>query len=91
MKERVDVVQVQRSTETDGKAKSEEVMTFEIDGNANCEDDYYLQTAQIILTVYRPKTEEEIALEHPSEIKMDENSKFYIGKHYNFAAGTLCC
>ncbi|MCD7892079.1 MAG: hypothetical protein LUG60_00125 [Erysipelotrichaceae bacterium] len=82
-------IELQRSTEAQGKVKSGEVISISINGNTDCDEDYYLQSDKIIIIYYKPKTEMEIASEHPTEIKMNEDTKYYIGKHYNFVVNTL--
>ncbi len=82
-------VKRQRSTTPSGKEKPGEVAAIAIDGDSKCDDDYYLQNADIVITVYEPKTEEEISLEHPGEIRMPESSKYYLGKSYFMAVGQL--
>lgn len=81
--------EIRRSTEANGKVKPGDLISISIDGNSDCEEDYYLRTAQIVLTYFEPKTEDEIALEHPEEIKMAETSKFYIGKNYNLVSNAF--
>ncbi|MCD8221660.1 MAG: M48 family metalloprotease [Clostridiales bacterium] len=82
-------VELIRSTETEDKAKVGDVIAISIDGDSDCDEDYYFDDAKIVLTFYEPKTEEEIAADHPTENKMIEDSKFYLGKDYNFVVNAF--
>ncbi len=82
-------VEMQRTTETTEKVKAGCVVSVMIDESADCDDDYYLQSSTIIITYYEPKTQDEIAYEHPGEICMSNNSKFFIGKHYDSVVNSL--
>ncbi|MCD7725476.1 MAG: hypothetical protein LUI12_08015 [Clostridiales bacterium] len=81
-------VEMIRSTEAE-KAKAGEVIAFSINGDVDSDEDYYLQDSKIILTFYEPKTEKEIADEHPTEIKMTEDVKFFLGKQYDFVVNNF--
>ena len=73
-------IETERLTEVHGKAKNETVVSVIIDGNEEPNDDFYKKTCSICIRYYEAKTEEEIALEHPGEVKISENAKFYVGK-----------
>lgn len=71
-----------RCMEVEGKAKAGSVVSFAINNVTECEKDYFKCDSPIVITYYEPKSDEEIALVHPGEIKLENNSKYYIGKQY---------
>lgn len=71
-----------RKTESTHKVKSGSVLTVSINDDEECKEDWYKKDSQIVLEYYEPKTEEEIALEHPGEIKMESNYKSFLGRNY---------
>lgn len=71
-----------RKTECSHKVKSGSVLTVSINDDADCKEDWYKKDSQIVLEYYEPKTEEEIALEHPGEIKMESDYKSFLGRNY---------
>ena len=48
--------------------------------------DWFPVDASVVITYYRPPTEEEIAAAHPGEIKTPDASRCYVGKNYQFVA-----
>jgi Zn-dependent protease with chaperone function len=78
-------VTIERVTETNHKVKEGGVVAVSIDGKEDCEDDWYKRSAEIILRYYAPKTMEELALEHPGEILIQDASKRFVGMNYKEA------
>lgn len=78
----IENVVIEREMEVSKKAKPETIVKVNINDQEDCPDDYYQRDSDIELIFYRPKTDEEISLEHPNEIKMTKSSKEYLGKDY---------
>ena len=70
-----------RTTESVNKEKDKHIISISIDGETELEDDYYSRDAEISITYYSLKTDEEIALEHPREILIEDSRRF-IGMPY---------
>jgi Zn-dependent protease with chaperone function len=70
-------VETQRNTEA-AKAKEGKVLSVTINGST--EDGWYKLNDEVLIEYFEGKTEEELALEHPDEIKIGENGKYFIGK-----------
>ena len=68
---------------TDGAKKSGSIIRFEINGDSASEKDYYKKGSKIIIEYYEPKSEDEIALEHPEEILVEGGYKYFVGREYN--------
>lgn len=76
-------ISVERQTECNSTGiKNGSVISVEIDSNNKCTTDFYRKDAAIMLYYFAEKTEEELTSEHPGEIKVPENSHFYIGKNF---------
>lgn len=71
-----------RNIETDNKIKNGTVFSVAINGDNNCANDFYKKDVSIILSYFDSKTDDEIAMEHPGEIKIPESSRMYLGKNY---------
>ncbi|MBE5871483.1 MAG: M48 family metallopeptidase [Lachnospiraceae bacterium] len=69
-------VTLQRVLASDMRLKNGAVSGFSIDGQTDCKEDYYKSTAAIVLDFYLPKTDEELALEHPGEIMVAGHRHF---------------
>ena len=69
-----------RTTVSPATRKKGEVVQSVVNGVINPGEDFYKKDSIIELTYFEPKTDEEIALEHPGEIRVTENYKFYLGK-----------
>jgi len=50
--------------------------------NDSSEDGWYKRNDKVKIEYFEAKTDEEIALEHPDEIKIGENQKHFLGKNY---------
>lgn len=50
--------------------------------NELSEDGWYKRSDEVRIEYFEAKTDEEIALEHPGEIKIGENQKYFLGKNY---------
>lgn len=74
-----DNVKTERNTEAT-KAKEGNVIAITI--NESAEDGWYKRSDEVIIEYFEAKTDEEIALEHPGEIKIGENQKYFLGKNY---------
>lgn len=72
-----------RKTESDKKAKDGTILSFKVNGAEDVADDYYKRDITIEMEYFEAKSEEEIAAEHPGEVKIPENYKYYIGKSAN--------
>lgn len=68
-----------RNTEAT-KAKEGSIIAITI--NESSEDGWYKRSDEIRIEYFEAKTDEEIALEHPGEIKIGENQKHFLGKNY---------
>lgn len=62
------------------KAKEGSVLSVMID--ESMEDGWYKRSDEVTIEYFEAKTDDEIALEHPDEIKIGENQKHFLGKHY---------
>lgn len=74
-----DNVKTDRNTEAT-KVKEGNVIAITI--NESTEDGWYKRSDEVIIEYFEAKTDEEIALEHPGEIKIGENQKYFLGKNY---------
>lgn len=74
-----DNVKIERNTEAT-KVKEGNVITITI--NESSEDGWYKRSDEVVIEYFEAKTDEEIALEHPGEIKIGENQKYFLGKNY---------
>lgn len=68
-----------RNTET-VKAKEGSVLSVMI--NASMEDGWYKRSDEVVIEYFEAKTNDEIALEHPDDIKIGKNQKHFLGRHY---------
>lgn len=78
-----------RTTEGTNKTKDGEIVSISIDGATELVDEFYKRDSAIVITYYESKTDEEIALEHPGEIIVEENNKYFLGKPYAEAVEEL--
>ena len=62
------------------KAKEGNIISITINGCT--EDGWFRRSDEVVLEYFEAKTDEEIALEHPGEIKIGENHKYFLGKNY---------
>ena len=62
------------------KVKSGYIVSIKI--NELEEDGWYKRSDKVVIEYFEAKTEEEIALEHPGEIKIGKNYKYFLGKNY---------
>lgn len=69
-----------RTTECDKKEKNGSVVSISIDEQMDPDEDFFKRDSKIEITYYEAKTDEEIASEHPGEILIEENYKYYLGK-----------
>lgn len=74
-----DNVKTDRNTEAT-KVKEGNVIAITI--NESAEDGWYKRSDEVIIEYFEAKTDEEIALEHPGEIRIGENQKYFLGKNY---------
>ena len=70
-------IKTKRNTEAD-KIKEGNIISITI--NESAEDGWYKRTDEVLIEYFEAKTDEEIALEHPGEIKIGENQKYFLGK-----------
>ena len=68
-----------RTTEIVNKEKDGQIVSVSINGETELEEDYYARDVDIVITYFENKTDEEIALDHPREILV-EDVKNFIGK-----------
>ena len=73
-----DNIKTERNTEAT-KVKEGNVIAITI--NESAEDGWYKRSDEVIIEYFEAKTDEEIALEHPGEIKIGENQKYFLGKN----------
>ena len=50
--------------------------------NSSSEDGWYKRSSEVAIEYFEAKTEEEIALGHPGEIKIGESQKHFLGRNY---------
>mgnify|MGYP003367409787 FL=1 len=62
------------------KAKEGNVISIMVNGST--EDGWYKRSSEVVIEYFEAKTEEEIALEHPGEIKVGESQKYFLGRNY---------
>ena len=62
------------------KAKEGNVISIMVKGST--EDGWYKRSSEVVIEYFEAKTEEEIALEHPGEIKFGESQKYFLGRNY---------
>lgn len=72
-------IKTKRNTEAI-KIKEGNIISITI--NESAEDGWYKRTDEVLIEYFEAKTDEEIALEHPGEIKIGENQKYFLGKKY---------
>lgn len=72
-------IKTKRNTEA-VKIKEGNIISITI--NESAEDGWYKRTDEVLIEYFEAKTDEEIALEHPGEIKIGENQKYFLGKNY---------
>lgn len=70
-------IKTKRNTEA-VKIKEGNIISITI--NESAEDGWYKRTDEVLIEYFEAKTDEEIALEHPGEIKIGENQKYFFGK-----------
>lgn len=68
-----------RNTEVE-KVKEGNVISIMV--NDSIEDGWYKRSSEVVIEYFEAKTEEEIALEHPGEIKIGESQKHFLGRNY---------
>lgn len=74
-----DNVTIERNTEGT-KVKEGSVIAVAVNGLS--EDGWYKRSDEVIIEYFEAKTEEEIALEHPGEIKIRESYKYFLGRSH---------
>lgn len=72
-------IKTMRNTEAI-KTKEGNVISIQI--NNSTDDGWYKCSDEVIIEYFEAKTDEEIALEHPGEIKIGKNQKYFLGKNY---------
>ena len=72
-------IETVRNTEV---AKVKEGNVISIMVNDSTEDGWYKRSSEVVIEYFEAKTEEEIALEHPGEIKIGESQKYFLGRNY---------
>lgn len=72
-------IKTKRNTEA-VKIKEGNIVSITI--NESAEDGWYKRTDEVLIEYFEAKTDEEIALEHPGEIKIGENQKYFLGEKY---------
>lgn len=72
-------IKIKRNAEAT-KIKEGNIISITI--NESAEDGWYKRTDEVLIEYFEAKTDEEIALEHPGEIKIGENQKHFLGKNY---------
>lgn len=82
LKKGYEIITTERVVKTDKKVKTNCIVKMLVDGNEEYIEDYYMLNTPILLKYYEPMSDEEIALEHPNEIKVDSDVKAYLNKNY---------
>ena len=62
------------------KVKEGNVISIRVNGST--EDGWYKRSSEVLIEYFEAKTEEEIALEHPGEIKIGESQKHFLGRNH---------
>ena len=62
------------------KVKEGNVISIRVNGST--EDGWYKRSSEVVIEYFEAKTEEEIALEHPGEIKIGESQKHFLGRNH---------
>ena len=74
-----DNIKTVRNTEA---TKTKEGSIIAITINELSEDGWYKRSDEVRIEYFEAKTDEEIALEHPGEIKIGENQMYFLGMNY---------
>lgn len=72
-------INIIRNTEA-VKVKEGNVISIMVNGST--EDGWYKRSDEVVIEYFEAKTDEEIALEHPGEIKIGQSQKYFLGKNY---------
>ncbi len=72
-------IEIVRNTEA-AKVKEGNVISIMINGDTK--DGWYKRCSKVVIEYFEAKTEEEIVLEHPGEIKIGESQKYFLGRNY---------
>lgn len=75
-----DIKKVRNTVLTKAKVKEGSVLSVKI--NESMEDGWYKRSDEVTIEYFEAKTDDEIALEHPGEIKIGENQKHFLGRNY---------
>lgn len=79
-------IQMVRNTDIQ-KIKEGNVTAITVNGS--CDDGWYKRDSEVLIEYFEAKTEEEIAMEHPGEIKLADNQKAFLGKDYEEVVSKL--
>lgn len=71
-------IKTKRNTEAI-KIKEGNIISITI--NESAEDGWYKRTDEVLIEYFEAKTDEKIALEHPGEIRIGENQKYFLEKN----------
>ena len=74
-----DNITTERNTE-EIRVKEESVISIMVNGSSA--DGWYKRDDEVKIEYFESKTDEEIALEHPGEIKIGESHKYFLGRNY---------
>ena len=74
-------VSLQRVLVSDKRVRNGAVLSVSINGKTDCQEDYYKSSSEIVLDFYLPKTDEELAIEHPGEI-MVAGHRHFVGRNF---------
>ena len=77
----MDFVNIETVRNTEAiKVKEGNVISIRVNGST--EDGWYKRSSEVLIEYFEAKTEEEIALEHPGEIKIGESQKHFLGRNH---------
>lgn len=84
-------IEMNRVMETDSKNKTGSIVSIMINGKDDCKEDFYKCESSIAIVYFEPKSDEEIALEHPDEIFVEEGHKHFLGRNVEEVKDELLC
>lgn len=83
-------IELERVFEKGKLTKEGQVVSISIDGQEDFKaGDWYARNSKILIRYYKPKTEEEVAIEHSGQIRVPDSAKKYIGREYGQVVNEL--
>jgi len=83
-------IELERVFEKSRLTKEGQVVSISINGQEDFKaGEWYARNAKLLVRYYKPKTEEEIAIEHSGQIRVPDAAKKYIGREYSQVVNEL--